>query len=438
MTKFEQLSQKRAKLAVIGLGYVGLPIAVAMSDHFDVIGFDKSNYKISQYQAGIDLTGDIGNERLSTSGVHFTTDETTLVQASFYIVAVPTPVRSGNVPDLKYVEAASELIGTHLKHGDIVVFESTVYPGVTEEICLPILEKVSGLIGGEHFKIGYSPERINPGDKVHKLENIIKVVSGIDDSSLEDIANVYGSVVQAGIYRAPSIKVAEAAKVIENAQRDVNIAFVNELSMIFSQMGIRTQDVLKAAETKWNFLPFTPGLVGGHCIGIDPYYLTYKAEDEGYHSKIILNSRHINDGMGKFVANQMVKQVLRANRSSSQVKVALLGMTYKENSHDVRNSKVFDVVKELKEYGIIPYIYDPIASKDEIWEEYKLELISLEAIHDVSLVAIMVPHDEIIKLSLRQITDLYDQRAEEKLFFDIKGAFEQADIQNAGMKYWSL
>lgn len=438
MSKYNQLLDKQTKLAVIGLGYVGLPIAVAMSEHFDIIGFDMNKGKIDKYISGIDLTGDVGNERLQSSYVHFTSDETMLSEASFYIVAVPTPIRNGNVPDLKYVETASAIVGKFLKVDDIVVFESTVYPGVTEEICLPILEQVSGLKGGTQFKIGYSPERINPGDKVHTLENIVKIVSGMDEQSLEDIAHVYEKVVQAGVYRAPNIRVAESAKVIENAQRDVNIAFMNELSMLFSQMGINTHDVLKAAGTKWNFLPFTPGLVGGHCIGIDPYYLTYKAEDEGYHSKIILNSRHINDGMGTFVANQMVKQVMRTRNKDSLIKVALLGLTYKENSNDVRNSKVVDVVKELREYGIIPYIFDPVADEHEILEEYNIKLCSLEEINDVSLVAVMVPHQQFMEMPFEQIMQMYSIDAEEKLFFDIKGVYKQEEIKNAGLKYWSL
>lgn len=438
MTKYEQLLEKHTKLAVIGLGYVGLPIAVAMSEYFGVIGYDMNTDKISKYITGIDITGDIGNERLQSSSIEFTSDERRLSEASFYIVAVPTPISHGNVPNLKYVESASEIVAKYLKKDDIVVFESTVYPGVTEEICLPIIEQISGLKVIEDFKIGYSPERINPGDKVHRLENIIKIVSGIDEASLDDIANVYAQVVKVGVYSAPNIRVAEAAKIIENAQRDVNIAFMNEIAMLFNQMGINTQEVLKAANTKWNFMNFTPGLVGGHCIGIDPYYLTYKAEDEGYHSTIILNSRHINDGMGKFIANQMVKQVLKTRHETSQVKIALLGLTYKENSNDVRNSKVVDVVKELKEYGIIPYIYDPIADHDEIHEEYQIHLCKLEDIQDVSLVALMVPHQQFLNMPVDSFVQMYGKNIQEKLFFDIKGIYEQQMIKNAGLKYWSL
>lgn len=438
MNLYERLINRKAKVAVIGLGYVGLPIAVAMSKLFEVIGFDINKDKIKQYKAGIDITDDLGDEQLQQCTVEFTADEARLSEASFYIIAVPTPIQNGHVPDLKYVEGASAAVGRHIKRGDIAVFESTVYPGVTEDICLPIIEKFSNLRGRTDFKIGYSPERINPGDKVHRLENIVKIVSGIDEEALEAIALVYSTVIQAGVHRAPSIRVAEAAKVIENAQRDVNIAFMNELAMLFSQMNIETKEVLAAASTKWNFLDFTPGLVGGHCIGIDPYYLTYKAEDEGYHSKIILNSRHINDGMGQFVANQMVKQVLRTKNGSSHVKVALLGLTYKENSRDVRNSKVVDVVKELKEYGIIPYVYDPIADPHEVYAEYGIEICQLEQIQDVSLVAIMVPHEPFMNLPFNQYASMFSKSVDEKLFFDIKGSFDKNKAIAAGLKYWSL
>jgi len=435
---FEKLVTRHTKLAVIGLGYVGLPIAVAMSKYFDVIGYDKNEAKISKYKSGVDITGDIGDQQLKQSSVEFTSDQLRLEEASFYIIAVPTPIRNGHIPDLSYVENASKLVGRHIQKGDIIVFESTVYPGVTEEICLPIIEKTSGLLSITDFKIGYSPERINPGDQIHRLENIVKIVSSIDDEALETIDKVYSTVIEAGVYRSPNIRVAEAAKVIENAQRDVNIAFMNELAMLFSQMHIETKEVLAAAKTKWNFLDFTPGLVGGHCIGIDPYYLTYKAEDEGYHSKIILNSRHINDGMGQFVANQMVKQVLRTKSSSGKVKVALLGLTYKENSSDVRNSKVVDVVRELEEYGIIPYVYDPIADAQEVYDEYQINTISLEDIYDVSLIAIMVPHDQFIHIPIDQFLRMYGENVNEKLFFDIKGSFDKFKITNAGLKYWSL
>lgn len=438
MKILQSLLDKEKKLAVVGLGYVGLPLAVSLAEHFDVIGFDRNEKKITEYRKGHDLTGDLGNELLKQSKVHFTADEQKLADASFYIISVPTPIRDGKVPDLKFVQAASATVGSYLQAGDFVVYESTVYPGVTEEICLPILEQQSGLRAGIDFKIGYSPERINPGDHEHTLQNIVKVVSGIDETALNVIAEVYSTVVTAGVYRAPSIRIAEAAKVIENAQRDVNIAFMNELAMIFSQMKLETSEVLKAAETKWNFLPFKPGLVGGHCIGIDPYYLTYKAEDEGYHSKIILNSRHVNEGMATFVANGMVKHLMRANKLGSQSKVALFGLTYKENSNDVRNSKVIEVFRELADYGLQPLIYDPIASPGEIMEEYGVETCQLEDIKDVNLIAIMVPHRQLLELSLEQYAAMYDEQAQQKLFFDLKGNFDRTEARATGLTYWSL
>lgn len=438
MTISKKLTDKETKLAVVGLGYVGLPLAVGLSEHFNVIGYDRNEKKIAEYINGHDLTGDIGSERLLQASVQFTADEKLLAEASFYIVSVPTPIRDGKVPDLKFVKSASATIGSYLKKGDYVVYESTVYPGVTEEICQPILEQNSGLRAGVDFKIGYSPERINPGDREHTLENIVKIVSGIDNEALEQISHVYSKVVKAGVYHAPSIRVAEAAKVIENAQRDVNIAFMNELAMIFSQMKLETNEVLKAAATKWNFLPFTPGLVGGHCIGIDPYYLTFKAEDEGYHSKIILNSRHVNEGMASFVANQMVKQLMRAKQSGGPSKVALLGLTYKENSNDVRNSKVIDLFRELVDYGIQPMIYDPVANAEEVREEYGVEVCQLEDIKDVSLVAIVVPHKHLLGLSLQQYAAMYDKNVQQKLFFDLKGTFNRTQVEENGLVYWSL
>ena len=361
MDLYQALKNRQEKLSLIGLGYVGMPIAVAFSKKVDVIGFDVNAEKVQLYQKGIDPTKEVGDEAIKRCSVDFTNNETKLREARFHIIAVPTPVRDDKTPDLTPVEGASQTLGRNLTKGSIVVYESTVYPGVTEEVCIPILEKASGLKCGKDFKVGYSPERINPGDKVHRLETIVKIVSGMDAETLDTIAKVYELVVDAGVHRAESIKVAEAAKVIENSQRDINIAFMNELSIIFNKMGIDTQAVLKAAGTKWNFLNFFPGLVGGHCIGVDPYYLTYKAEQLGYHSQIILSGRRINDDMGKYVAENIVKQLLRKDISVKNARVAILGFTFKEDCPDTRNTKVIDIVKELRDYGIEPILCDPEA-----------------------------------------------------------------------------
>ncbi|MDE5873257.1 MAG: nucleotide sugar dehydrogenase, partial [Lachnospiraceae bacterium] len=366
MDLYERLVTQREQLSLIGLGYVGMPIAVEFAKRgVKVIGFDLNASKIDTYKAGIDPTKEVGDDVIKNTTVEFTSDERDLRRAKFHIVAVPTPVNDDHTPDLFPIEGASRILGKNLTKGSVVVFESTVYPGVTEDICVPILERESGLKCGIDFKVGYSPERINPGDKVHRLSTITKIVSGMDDETLDTIAKVYEIVVDAGVHRADNIKVAEAAKVIENSQRDINIAFMNELSMIFNKMGIDMKAVLEAAGTKWNFLKFYPGLVGGHCIGIDPYYLTYKAEKLGYHSQIILSARRINDDMGKYVAENVVKNLIAADKAVKGARVAILGFTFKENCPDTRNTKVIDIVKELKEYGIDPVIADPVADSDE-------------------------------------------------------------------------
>src|SRR5665648_124733 len=365
MSLYEKIVNREEKIAIIGLGYVGLPIAVSFSRKANVIGFDLNKTKIELYKNGIDPTKEVGNDGISKCSVEFTSEEKRLSDAKFYIVAVPTPINKDKTPDLKPVIEASKSLGRNLAKGSIIVYESTVYPGVTEEICVPILEKESGMICGIDFKVGYSPERINPGDKVHRLETIIKVVSGMDEDSLDNIAKIYELVADAGVYRAESIRVAEAAKVIENSQRDINIAFMNELSIIFNKMGIDTKAVLKAAGTKWNFLNFSPGLVGGHCIGVDPYYLTYKAEQLGYHSRVILSGRRINDDMGKYVVENLIKNLIKADVPVKDAKVAILGFTFKENCPDTRNTRVIDIVNELKEYGLTPMIADPEADAEE-------------------------------------------------------------------------
>lgn len=439
MSCIEKICRREEKISVIGLGYVGMPIAVAFSKVADVIGFDISEAKVNLYKSGIDPTNEVGNDAIKNSSVIFTSDESELKNSVFHIVAVPTPVNPDHTPDLRPVESASLIVGRNLSKGAIVVFESTVYPGVTEEICVPILEKASGMKCGVDFKVGYSPERINPGDKIHRLESIIKVVSGMDQESLATIASVYELVVSAGVYRAHSIKVAEAAKVIENSQRDINIAFMNELSIIFNKMGIDTKEVLKAAGTKWNFLNFYPGLVGGHCIGVDPYYLTYKAEQLGYHSQIVLAGRRINDDMGKYVVENLIKSLIKANISVKSAKIAILGFTFKENCPDTRNTRVIDIVNELREYGLEPKIYDPEANNQEVMHEYGLSLSPLSDIKNKDAIIIAVAHKEFLNLSLNDFDLMFKKSLNEsKVIVDVKGILDRAHYENAGYHYWRL
>ncbi|NLX03256.1 MAG: nucleotide sugar dehydrogenase [Syntrophomonadaceae bacterium] len=416
-----------------------MPIAVSFSRKAEVIGFDVNEAKVELYKQGIDPTKEVGDEAIAACTVDFTADETRLREAKFHIVAVPTPVNADNTPDLSPVIGASHTLGRNLTEGSIVVYESTVYPGVTEEICMPILEQESGLKCGVDFKIGYSPERINPGDKVHRLETIVKVVSGMDEESLDIIAKVYELVVEAGVHRAESIKVAEAAKVIENSQRDINIAFMNELSIIFNKMGIDTKAVLEAAGTKWNFLKFSPGLVGGHCIGVDPYYLTYRAEQMGYHSQIILSGRRINDDMGRYVVECLIKKMVNANISVKQGRVAILGFTFKENCPDTRNTRVIDIVKELNEYGIKPMIVDPVADAEEARHEYGLEFDSLENVRDMDAVILAVAHDEFCGFTMEDVDKLFrDVPNTQRVLLDVKGLLNRKEYEAAGYRYWRL
>lgn len=439
MDLYDKLLSGEEKLSLVGLGYVGMPIAVAFSKVINVIGFDLNSRKIDLYKSGIDPTKEIGDEAISKCTVDFTDDPAKLREAKFHIVAVPTPVNDDHSPDLTPVEGASRILGQNLTKGSIVVFESTVYPGVTEEICVPILEKESGLKCGVDFKIGYSPERINPGDKVHRLETITKIVSGMDDETLEIVAKVYSLVVKAGVHRAESIKVAEAAKVIENSQRDINIAFMNELSIIFNKMGIDTKSVLEAAGTKWNFLKFAPGLVGGHCIGVDPYYLTYKAEKIGYISQVILAGRRINDGMGKYVAENLVKSLIKADCYVKGAKVAMLGFTFKENCPDTRNTRVIDIYNELKEYGITPVIADPAADADEAKREYGIDFVDIKEIKDVDAVILAVAHDEFKSFTMADFEAMYkDVPNNQKVLLDIKGLLDRKEYEQAGYNYWRL
>ncbi len=434
MGLYKGLLKREEKLSLVGLGYVGMPIAVAFARKTDVIGFDINQSKIELYKAGIDPTKEVGDEAIRNTSIFFTSDEEKLKEAKFHIVAVPTPVNDDHTPDLTPVEGASTILGRNLVRGSVVVFESTVYPGVTEEVCVPILERESGLRCGVDFKIGYSPERINPGDKVHRLETIKKIVSGMDEETLNVIAKVYELVVEAGVHRAESIKVAEAAKVIENSQRDINIAFMNELSIIFNRMGIDTKSVLRAASTKWNFLNFYPGLVGGHCIGVDPYYLTYKAEMMGYHSQIILSGRRINDDMGKYVAENCVKKLIAANKNVKDAKVAILGFTFKENCPDCRNTKVIDIKNELEEYGIDPVVADPQADAEEVRKLYDIEFTDIQKIQGMDAVILAVAHKEYKMLELKELDKLYGEGI--KVFLDIKGVFHRKEYEEANYLYW--
>jgi len=436
MNLYEKIKNKKEKLSVIGLGYVGLPLAISFAKKVEVVGFDINKEKMELYKKGIDVTNEVGSKSLRKTTRFLTSNEKELKKAKFHIIAVPTPIHPDKTPNLDAVIGASKIVGRNLIKGSIVVYESTVYPGVTEDICKPLLEKESGLRCGIDFKIGYSPERINPGDRVHRLETIQKVVSGMDEETLDIIAKVYGLIVKAGIYRAESIKVAEAAKVIENSQRDINIAFMNELSIIFNKLGIDTKTVLRAASTKWNFLNFTPGLVGGHCIGVDPYYLTYKAEQIGYHSQIILAGRKINDDMGKYVAENTLKQLIKANRQIKGCKILIMGITFKENCPDIRNSKVIDIINEFKEYGIEVKVVDPLAEESEVQREYGIKLSKLEDITDIDAIIFAVPHEKFKNISLKDLKKIY--KDDKLVLIDVRGMFNRKEAEELNYLYWRL
>ena len=425
------------KLALVGLGYVGMPIAVEFAKHVKVIGFNHNENRIQQYKNGIDPTNEVGNEAIKNTTVDFTSDETRLREAKFLIVAVPTPVNSDHTPDLFPVENASRIVGRNLTRGSIVCYESTVYPGVTEDVCIPILEKESGLKCGEDFKIAYSPERINPGDKVHTLTTIRKIVSGMDELTCKIVKQVYDIVIEAGTYPVSSIKTAEAVKVVENSQRDINIAFMNELAMVLDRMGIDTNEVVDGMNTKWNALGFRPGLVGGHCIGVDPYYFTYEAEKLGYHSQIILNGRIVNDGMGAYVAETAVKKMVEAGQAPKKSKVVILGITFKENCPDCRNSKVEDIIKRLNDYGIEPLVVDPWADPAVAKKEYGVELTELEDIRDADCIIVAVAHKEFKEMKLDDIVKLYKADTEPVLI-DVKGLYPIKELNDSGMKWWRL
>ena len=440
MSLYEKLINHDEKLALIGLGYVGMPIAVAFAKkNIDVIGFDLNKEKISLYKSGIDPTKEVGDEVIKTTSVEFTADESKLQKAKFLIVAVPTPVNTDHTPDLTPIIGASEIVGRNLTKGAIVVYESTVYPGCTEDVCIPILEKESGFRCGEDFKIGYSPERINPGDNVHRLENIHKIVSGCDTESLEEIKNVYDIVIEVGTHPVSNIRTAEAVKVVENSQRDINIAFMNELAMVFDRMDIDTNEVVDGMNTKWNALGFRPGLVGGHCIGVDPYYFTYEAEKLGYHSQIILNGRIVNDQMGAYVADTAVNQMIAAGQAPNKSKVVILGLTFKENCPDTRNSKVDDIIKELNTYGIEPVIVDSWASEHDAMREYGVTLTKLEDVKDADCVIVAVAHNEFKSLSLKDIKAMFKEGNDnEKVLIDVKGLYKVSELKASGMRFWRL
>jgi len=426
-------------ISIVGLGYVGMPLAVAFAKKVRVIGFDVNVKKIDLYKQGIDPTLEVGNDAVKSTTVEFTSDETQLKRAKFHIVAVPTPINQDKTPDLNPVIGASVLLGRNLVKGFIIVYESTVYPGVTEEICVPVLEKESGLKCGVDFKVGYSPERINPGDKVHRLETIRKIVSGMDGETLEEIAKTYELVIQAGVHRASSIRVAEAAKVVENSQRDINIAFMNELAMVFDRMSIDTNEVIDAMNTKWNALGFRPGLVGGHCIGVDPYYFVYEAEKLGYHSQIILSGRRVNDGMGEFVADASIKELVKAGKVVCNAKVVILGLTFKENCPDIRNSKVKDIIERLKEFDIQPIVCDPWADADEAKREYGVDLVDYETIHEADCLIFAVGHEQFKNLSLENIDEMYAPMPNhEKVLIDVKNLFTLDVLRKSEYRYWRL
>ena len=440
MSLYERLVAKEEALALVGLGYVGMPIAHAFAKKgINVIGFDLNEAKIDLYKSGVDPTKEVGDDEIKNTKIHFTDDENELKKAKFIIIAVPTPVNTDHTPDLTPVIGASEIVGRNLAPGSIVVYESTVYPGCTEDVCISILEKESGLKCGVDFKIGYSPERINPGDKVHRLENIHKIVSGIDEASLKEIKSVYDLVIEVGTHPVSNIRTAEAVKVVENSQRDINIAFMNELAMVFDRMDIDTNEVVDGMNTKWNALGFRPGLVGGHCIGVDPYYFTYEAEKLGYHSQIILNGRIVNDSMGAYVADRAVHKMIEAGQAPKKSKVVILGLTFKENCPDTRNSKVDDIIKQLNSYGIAPVVVDPWASEKDAILEYNVTLTKMENVADADCVIVAVAHNEFKALSLKDIKKLYRNSDDsEKVLIDVKGLYKVEDLKKSGLQWWRL
>lgn len=432
--------ERKTKLAVVGLGYVGMPIAIEFAKHVDTVGYDNNEDKIDKYLQGIDPTLEVGDEAVKNSELEFTADASKLKEANFIIIAVPTPIKADKTPNLDPVISATHTVGKNLSKGTIVVYESTVYPGVTEGVCIDELEQISGLKHGEDFWVGYSPERINPGDKVHTLSKITKIVSATTDESLDTIAKVYELVIESGVHRAPSIKVAEAAKVVENSQRDINIAFMNELALVFDRMNIDSQDVIDAMNTKWNALGFTPGLVGGHCIGVDPYYFVYEAENLGYHSQIILSGRQINDQMGEFIGDKLIKQLVRAGKKVTDSKIVILGITFKEHTPDIRNSKVADIIEYLRAFNIEPVVVDPWADVEETKEEYAVELEDISQVKDADAIVLAVAHQEFQDLDNEIIEKMFNPQLEnkEKVIIDVKSTLDNQYFVQKGYSYWRL
>lgn len=440
MDLYKDLINRKTKLAVIGLGYVGMPIAIEFAKHVDTIGYDNNENKVAQYLQGIDPTMEVGDEAVKQSDLIFTADERLIQEAKFIIVAVPTPINQDKTPNLSPVISASQTVGRNLTKGSIVVYESTVYPGVTEDICIEVLEQTSGLKHGEDFWVGYSPERINPGDKVHTLTSITKIVSATSPVALDTLAKVYESVIKAGVHRAPSIKVAEAAKVVENSQRDINIAFMNELALVFDRMGIDSQDVLDAMNTKWNALGFTPGLVGGHCIGVDPYYFVYEAENLGYHSQIVLSGRQINDQMGDFIGDKFIKLMVKAGKKVIGSKVAILGLTFKEHTPDTRNSKVADIIRYLEAFGVEINVVDPWADPADAYKEYQVELVDLKDLNDVDALIMAVGHQEFKQLSNQDVEGLFkaDLPHDQRVIIDVKSILDADYFKEQAYTFWRL
>lgn len=438
-TVYNGLISGREKLALVGLGYVGMPIAVEFAKHVQVIGFDINKTRVDEYRNGIDSTNEVG-ENIKNTTVDFTADPTRLKEAKFIIVAVPTPINDDNSPNLHPIEGASEILGQNLAAGSIVVFESTVYPGVTEDICVPIIERESRLKCGVDWKIGYSPERINPGDRVHTLTSICKVVSGMDEESAREIKKVYDIVIKAGTFPVSDIKTAETVKVVENSQRDINIAFMNEIAIICDKLGIDTDEVLSGMNTKWNALGFKPGLVGGHCIGVDPYYLTNAAEKMGYHSQIILNGRQVNDSMGAFVADAAIKEMIEAGMAPKKAVVVILGLTFKENCPDTRNSKVVDIIGRLKEFDIAPVVSDSWADPEVAKQEYGVVLTAWEELPKADCVIVAVGHNEYRSMSMMQLKELFKEEVsdEEKVLVDVKSLYRMDELKASGMRFWRL
>ncbi|MBT8341805.1 MAG: nucleotide sugar dehydrogenase [Desulfatitalea sp.] len=436
MITFESLKSRQDKIAVVGLGYVGLPLAVHLAEHFDVLGYDMNQSRVAELKKGHDRTLEVECDMLAKAGITYTSDASELGRCRLIIVAVPTPIDQYNIPDLTPLIGASVTAGKHLKNGSCVVFESTVYPGATEEVCVPLIEKESGMIIGRDFTVGYSPERINPGDKVHTLQNVVKVVAGSDKKTTDMLERVYQQVVKAGIHRASSIKVAEAAKVIENTQRDLNIALMNELAMIFDIIGIDTMEVLEAAGSKWNFLPFRPGLVGGHCIGVDPYYLTFKAESLGYHPEMILAGRRVNDGMGKYIAEKTIKLLIKSGKAVKGAKVAVLGFTFKEDVPDLRNTRVVDIVTELEDFGVHVDVHDPMADTQEAKEHYGMALKPLEQLKGADAVVLAVMHKIYLEMGLTGVAGLCTNGV--PIVVDVKCLFSSSDAESLGITHWRL